>query len=195
MTTKKKNNRTGTIIAATALLIAASFGVQAIAESKPYQHMKLLYSNDTSPNPFLQKAGWSHNKGDHGKRFGNLTDAEIEKKITRAVKHVAIEIDATDEQREKITALVTAIAKDMKPLRSTFKTSGKEIRTILLAPTIDRAALEKIRVSRITDAEKASKELVNTLAEVAEILSLEQRKILNERIMQFKSMRRRWYRG
>ena len=27
-----------------------------------------------------------------------MSDAEIEKKITRVVKHVAIEIDATDEQ-------------------------------------------------------------------------------------------------
>ena len=124
-----------------------------------------------------------------------MSDAEIEKKIIRAVKHIAIEIDATDEQQTKITTLVTAIAKDMKPLRKTFKASGKEIHELLLAPKIDREALEKIRLERLADAEKASKELINAVADVAEILSLEQRKILDKRMQQFRSMRHRWSRG
>ena len=192
---RTSNKKVGIVIAATAMLIGASFGVQAIADSKPYQHIKLLYSNSESSNPFAQNASWSHKRGERRYRFGNMSDAEIEKKITRAVKHIAIEIDATDEQQTKITTLVTAIAKDMKPLRQTFKASGKEIHELLLAPKIDREALEKIRLERLADAEKASKELINAVADVAEILSLEQRKILDKRMQQFRSMRHRWSRG
>jgi len=196
---RPSNKKAGIVITAAALLIGASFGVQAIAESKPYQHIKLFYSNtDTNTdtaNPFLQKASWSQSRKERPHGFSNMSDAEIEKRITRLVKHVAIEIDATSEQQQKITALVTAIAKDMKPLRQTFKDSREDIQELLLAPMIDRVALEKIRSERIADAEKTSKELVNTVADLAEILSLDQRKILDKRIRQFKSLRHRWSRG
>ena len=38
---RTSNKKVGIVIAATAMLIGASFGVQAIADSKPYQHIKL----------------------------------------------------------------------------------------------------------------------------------------------------------
>jgi len=185
------------IIAATTMLIGASFGVQAVAESKMYQHAKLyMNSSDTAErHSFVQKAGWRKHRGGHGERFSEMSDAEIEKKITRAVKHISIEIDATDDQAAKITALATAVAKDMKPLHGQFKAAGDEMHKLLTSDTIDRTALEKIRAERVAEADRVSKELVNALADVAEVLTPEQRKIVDERIEQFKSMRHRWRRG
>ena len=189
------------VIGGATFLIAASFGVQAIAESKTYQHAKLLFSETSVSNPFVHKAGWGGKKHGWGKggrdhmRFSEMSDAEIEKKITRAVKHVSIEIDATDEQETKITALLTAVAKDMKPLHGQFRAAGKETHDLLLADSIDRAALEKLRVERLAEADRVCKELVTAIADVAEILSAEQRKVLDTRIQQFKSMRGRWHRG
>ena len=66
---------------------------------------------------------------------------------------------------------------------------------LLTANTIDRAALEKVRAERLAEADRVSKELVNALADVAEVLTPEQRVIVNERLEQFKSMRRHWRRG
>jgi len=186
------------IVTATTMLIGASFGVQAVAESKMYQHAKLYVSDTSADNgqPHFQKAGWGkRHKGRHGMRLANMSDAEIEKKVTRAVKHVAIEIDATDEQEQKITTLLTALAKDMKPLHGEFKAAGEELHKLLTADSIDRAAIEKIRAERIAEADRVSKELTTAIADVAEVLSPEQRSILNERIEQFKSMRGRWHRG
>ena len=185
------------VIGGAALLIGASFGVQAIAESKPVQHAKLYFSSaDVDERAFFSHAKWG---GRHHKRgfghFENMSAEEIEKNISRAVRHVAIEVDATPEQTEKITRLMVAVAKDMQPLRSTFKASGKQMHNLLLEPTIDRAALEKIRTDRLADADKASKEMVEAIAEVAEVLSLEQRQKLETRIQQFRSMRNRWHRG
>lgn len=185
-----------TIVAATTMLIGASFGVQAIAESKMYQHAKFYVSGPESVEeyPFVQKAGWGkrrHRGGD----FSQMSDEEIEKKITRAVKHVSIEIEATPEQEAKITALATALAKDMKPLHGNFKAAGEEMHKLLVADTIDREAMEKIRLERLAEADQASKELVNALADVAEILTKEQRQIVDERLQQLKSMRKRWRRG
>ncbi|MEE9375548.1 MAG: Spy/CpxP family protein refolding chaperone [Rhizobiaceae bacterium] len=201
MTTSQKTNapkerRKFILIAGvTTVLIAASFGVQAIAESKPYQHARLYISSSDAPNPFVHKVGWGDHKYKGRKRFSTMSDAEIDKAVTRAVKHVAIEIDATADQEAKITTLLTALAKDMKPIRGTFITAGKEMRSLLLAPTIDRAALEKIRAERLDVADRASKELVSALADVADVLTLKQRKILEQRMEQFKSMRHRWNRG
>ena len=197
----EKTNRSGAvkltaILAATTMLIGASFGVQAIAESKMYQHAKLYVSGPESVEeyPFVQKASWGKRRHQRG-GFSQLSDEEIEKKITRAVKHVSIEIDATTEQEAKITALATALAKDMKPLHGNFKAAGEEMRKLLVADSIDRAAMEKIRLERLAEAGRASKELVNALADIAEILTPEQRQIVDERLQQFKSMRKRWHRG
>jgi len=183
------------IVAATTMLIGASFGVQAIAESNMYQHAKFYVSGPESVDeyPFVQKAGWGKRR--HRGDFSQMSDEEIEKKITRAVKHVSIEIEATPEQEAKITALATALAKHMKPLHGEFKAAGQEMQKLLLADTIDRQAMEKIRLERLAEADRVSKELVEALADVAEVLTVEQRQIVDQRLQQFKSMRKRWNRG
>ena len=185
------------IVAATTMLIGASFGVQAIAESKMYQHAKLYvsspaYADDGST---IEKASWGKHRGKNRMRFSEMSDEEIEKRIDRAVRHLAIEIDATDEQTAKITALATAFAKDVKPLHGDFRAAGEEMHKLLTSETIDREALEKVRAERLAEADRVSKELVNALADVAEVLTPEQREVVNERLQQFKSMRRHWRRG
>ena len=180
---RKGSRKTIAIATGIAIAIGGVLGVQALANSKTYGHMKLYTSN------------MSGEHGGHHKGFADLSDADIEAQIERIVKHAAIEIDATQEQQENITALVTAVAKDMKPVHDRMRATGKEIHELLLANTIDRAALERLRAERLADAERISKDLVSTLADVAEILSLEQRKVLNERIEQFRSMHRGGHRG
>jgi len=123
-----------------------------------------------------------------------MSDSEIEARIERMVKHVAIEIDATTEQQQKITALVSTLAKDVKPMHQTMRDTGRELHLLLLAPTIDRAKLEELRTERLAEVERLSKDLVQAVADVAEVLTPEQRKVLDERIREFRGMRR-WHRG
>ena len=177
------NRKVIALATGTALVIGGVFGVQAFANSQTYGHMKLYAGyND----------GWH---GAHHKGFADWSDADIEAHVERMVKHVAIEIDATLEQQEKITALVTAAAKDLKPVHDRMRATGKEIHDLLLADAIDRTALETLRAERLAEAERISKNLVSALADVAEVLSPEQRRVLDERIKQFRSMRRGWHRG
>ncbi len=180
---RKGNRKVIALATGTAIAIGGFFGVQALANSKSFEHMKL----------YAGYIGGLH--GGHHKGFADISDAEIETHIERMVKHVAIEIDATQEQQEKITALVTAVAKDLKPVHDRMRATGKELHDLLLADTIDRTALEQLRAERLADAERISKNLVSALADVAEVLSPEQRKVLDERIEQFRSMRRGWHRG
>ena len=180
---RKGNRKVIALATGTAIAAGGVFGVQAFANSQTYGHMKL----------YAGYSGGGH--GGHHKGFTDFSDAELETHIERMVKHVAIEIDASKEQQEKITALVTAVAKDLKPVHDRMRATGKEIHDLLLADTIDRTALETLRAERLAEAERISKNLVGALADVAEVLSPEQRKVLDERIKQFRSMRRGWHRG
>ena len=180
---RKGNRKVVALATGIAIAIGGVFGVQALANSKTYGHMKLHAGYN---------GGWH---GGHHKGFADISDADMEAQIERMVKHAAIEIDATHEQQEKITALVAAVAKDLKPVHVRLRATGKEIHDLLLANTIDRAALERLRAERLAEAGTISKNLVSTLADVAEVLSPEQRNVLDERIKQFRSKRRGWHRG
>ena len=177
------NRKVIAVVTAVAIGFGGVVGVQAFTDSNAYAHMKL-------GGGFSD--GWRG--GDRG-NFGEWSDADIEARIDRMVAHVAIEIDATPEQQDKITALVTGVAKELKPVQERMRDARTEIHDLLLADTIDRTALEQLRADRIGDAEQVSTTLVDALADAAEILSPEQRKMLDERFSQFRSMQRGWHRG
>ena len=185
---QKGNRKVFAVVAGTVVAVGSAFGVQALADGKTYSHVKLMASDGAS----WHNASW---RGGHHGRFADMTDTEIEAKIERMVKHVAIEIDATEDQQTKITALMFAVAKDLKPLRADMMEAGKEMHELLLSDTIDRAAFEKLRTERLAEIDRISKTMVTAAADVAEVLTVQQREILNERIKQFRSMRKRWHRG
>ncbi|MCZ6589223.1 MAG: hypothetical protein O7B24_14885, partial [Alphaproteobacteria bacterium] len=101
---RKGNRKVIALATGTAIAMGGVFGFQALANSNTYGHMKLYASYN----------GGGH--GGHHKDFAEISDAEIEAHIERVVKHATIEIDATQEQQEKIITLVTAVAKDLKPV-------------------------------------------------------------------------------
>ena len=179
----KGNRRVIALVTGAAIAIGGAFGVQAFADSKAYQHWKVSAG---------YSSGW--HGGDH-KRFADWSETEIEARIERMVKHLAIEIDATEAQQEQITALVTAVAVDLQPVRDRMRATGAELHDLLLADTIDRTALERLRAERLADAERISKTLVGALADVAEVLTPEQRRVLDQRINEFRSMHRGGHRG
>jgi Spy/CpxP family protein refolding chaperone len=164
------------ILAAGTLAVGGIFSVQAIAGSNTFQHLTTEIG---------YKGHWRG--GDH-KRFSEMTEEEIQSRVTRVVKHVAIEIDATDEQTDKIVTLVMAVANDMKPLHEKMHASREEIQALLLSEQIDRTALEALRAARVAEVDQMSKTLIEAVADAAEVLTLEQRKVLEERVREFRKM-------
>lgn len=194
---KTDRGRFITFVAAASILIGGTFSVQAVADSKYGEHIKLAVTDENGINPFTQKASWGSHRRNRGERFANMSEAEIEKMVTRVVRHVSIEIEATDEQEEKIVELVTAVAMDMQPLRKQFRTAGKTFHDLLKAPTIDRNAIEELRAKQMAEADRISRRVTTALIDVAEVLAPEQRQTLDERIEEFRSWghRRRGHRG
>jgi Spy/CpxP family protein refolding chaperone len=144
-----------TVIAA----VAAGIGVKAFAEGASHW-------------------GW-HRAGFMG---APLDPAKLDEHLDRMLKHLYVEVDATDAQKQQLAPIVKGAARDLMPLRARMHDARRQAVELLSQPSIDRAALEALRAEQLTLAEQASKRFTQALADVADVLTLEQRKALAERI-------------
>ena len=119
--------------------------------------------------------------------------ARVEDHADRAVRHLAIEIDATNEQQEKLRAIVKGALKDLLPMREKTLSFRQRGRTLLTQPTIDRAAIEALRTEQIALADAASKRVAQAIADAAEVLTPDQRRKIDDRITEFRERRGFWH--
>jgi periplasmic protein CpxP/Spy len=111
-----------------------------------------------------------------------LDPAKLDEHLDRMLKHLYVEIDATDAQKQQIAPIIKGAARDLMPLRAQMHDARRQAIELLSQASIDRAALEALRASQLTLAEEASKRFTQALADVADALTPEQRKQLVERI-------------
>jgi Spy/CpxP family protein refolding chaperone len=88
------------------------------------------------------------------------------------------EVDADDAQREVVLGIVERAAGDLAELRDDHEELREEFMEAILTPTVDRAALESLRKRKVEAMAAASERVVGAIADVAEVLSVEQRKEL-----------------
>jgi len=127
-----------------------------------------------------------------GHHHGPMDPARMEERIDKMVKHLAVEVDATPEQQEKLSAIAKSAAKDLAPLRGQAMETRREAIELLSSPSIDRAAIEKLRVAKLERADAASRRVTQAFADAAEVLTSEQRKKL---AAHFARRRGRWGHG
>jgi periplasmic protein CpxP/Spy len=84
-------------------------------------------------------------------------------------------IDASEEQRQQVQAIVQAAVKDLLPMRDQHHQHRQALREALVQPTINHDALEEIRRAELQLADAASSRLVEAIAGAAEVLTPEQR--------------------
>ncbi len=138
----------------------------------------------------MHRIGW-HGGGAWG---GPLTPAQIEDRIDRMTKHMAIELDATADQQAKIAGIAKAAVADLRPLREKAQAARSQAVALLTAPTVDRTAIERLRAEQIALAETASKRIAQALADATEVLSPEQRRKVAD-WMTLGGPWARWHRG
>jgi len=122
---------------------------------------------------------------------GPMDPADMDRHIERMVKHLAVEVDATPEQQQKLAAIAKDAARDLAPLRAEAKEARRQAIELLSAPNVDRAAIEQLRAGKIQHADTASRRIASALADAAEVLTPEQRKTLAERVSRWHG-RRHW---
>ena len=98
----------------------------------------------------MHRIGW-HGGGAWG---GPLTPAQIEDRIDRMTKHMAIELDATADQQAKIAGIAKAAVADLRPLREKAQAARSQAVALLTAPTVDRTAIERLRAEQIASPKR-----------------------------------------
>jgi periplasmic protein CpxP/Spy len=134
--------------------------------------------------------GWHHGGGMFG---APMTPAQIDDRIDRMTKHMAIELDATTDQQAKVASITKAAVSDLRAMREKALATRAQAVTLLTAPTIDRTAIERLRTEQMALADSASKRIAQALADVAEVLNPEQRRKVSDWITS--GPWARWHRG
>jgi YD repeat-containing protein len=113
-------------------------------------------------------AGW------HGHH--RMSPEAMRERVDFATDWALSKVKATDEQKTRVKQIVFAAFDDVAQLRETHVANREAVVAVLTAPAVDRARLESLRKSEIELAERASQRITQALADVADVLSPEQRK-------------------
>jgi protein CpxP len=114
-----------------------------------------------------------------------MDPAQMDEHVERMVKHLAVEVDATPEQREKLTTIAQSAARDLAPMVSKMRRARQQAIDLMGAETVDRTAIENLRAGQLALMDTTSKRLTQALADAADVLTVEQRKKLAERTQRF----------
>jgi len=119
----------------------------------------------------------------HGGGFmgAPLDPATLDEHLDRMLGHLYVEVGATDAQKQQLAPIVKGAAQDLLPLRAQMRDARRQAVELLSQATIDRDAFETLRANQLRLAEQASKRFTQALADIAEVLTLDQRKQLAER--------------
>ena len=133
----------------------------------------------------------------HGPGFmaGPLDPAQAEERADRFMRHVAIELNATPEQQDKLRTITKGAVKDLLPMRDKAQAAREHARGLLTQPSIDRGAIESFRTEQMALAEAASKRIAQALGDAAEVLTPAQRREVQDYLDWHRSHWRPWRRG
>ncbi|MCB9760618.1 MAG: Spy/CpxP family protein refolding chaperone [Alphaproteobacteria bacterium] len=119
--------------------------------------------------------------GGHGcHRGGDFTAEEVRDHMGHGADWILDEVDATDAQRDQIDAVLDEAAPEMVELHAEGRGLKDELRGLLAAPTLDREAIEQVRLDGVDLADRASTRALGWMVRVAEVLTPEQRADLAE---------------
>jgi Spy/CpxP family protein refolding chaperone len=111
---------------------------------------------------------------------GPLTTEQLVDRADRAVRHVAIELDASADQQAKLEAIVKSAVTDLAPMRDKVRATREKVRELLTASTVDRGAIEKLRAEQVATMDTLSKRIAQAVGDAAEVLTPDQRRKLGE---------------
>jgi Spy/CpxP family protein refolding chaperone len=123
--------------------------------------------------------GWFGQSGCHGHGAPGEPDAQgMRHRVLYMAGRALDEIDVGTSQRETVLGIVGRAADDLAELQGDREELRAAFVDALLKPTVDREALEALRGRKLETIAAVSERLVTAVADVAEVLSVEQREKL-----------------
>jgi periplasmic protein CpxP/Spy len=117
----------------------------------------------------------------HAMGPGKLTPEETAEMVEDKVKHVLSRVDATDEQKAKVTAIAKAAAADLAKLGFPPREGRAKFLALIRADKIEPEAIEALRVEQSAKWDAASKRIAQAVADAAAVLTPAQRRELTEK--------------
>lgn len=127
--------------------------------------------------------------GGWGGHCGAHANMDPEAKASFVAERIANHADADAEQQEAIEAVLSGFFADMDTMKAEKETFRAQARDLLTAETIDADALQALRADGMKTADDASVQAIDALAEIAAILTPEQRADLAD---DWERMHKRW---
>lgn len=128
---------------------------------------------------FTGRPGFGH--GRHALGAQILKDPEAAKRHAAvALEWVLRGVDASDEQKQQARRITDRLVDELGPLAAQHREHRAAIHQAFAGAEVDREALEQLRRSELTLADQASKLAVGAFADLAELLTPEQRQELVE---------------
>ena len=129
------------------------------------------------------RRGWGH----HGD--GSFDLGRAKEHVAYAVGFALHRVDASDDQEEQILAIVNRSIDEIAQGAAEHRSRRGELKRLFEQPNVDREALEAIRKAELQLADDMSQRIVSAIADVAEVLSIEQR----AELMEMHQGTRRWH--
>jgi Spy/CpxP family protein refolding chaperone len=119
---------------------------------------------------------------------GTHSAAEISEHLDHMLKHLYVEIDATDTEKAQIEPLVRQAVGDLMPLHAQAQKAHSQFIQALTQTTVDRNSLEAAREAHMQLAEQASKRIVQLAGDVGSVLTPTQRQALATHLQKLHGM-------
>jgi periplasmic protein CpxP/Spy len=122
-------------------------------------------------------------RGGHGMPFCHgMSKDDHKAHMEFVVDRMLNKVDATDEQKEEIDAILDEAFETVDEKRAEHEAKHEEFKALLTAETIDREALEAMRGEALVHFDEGSAMFLDVIVEVSEVLTVEQREQLAEMI-------------
>lgn len=124
-------------------------------------------------------AGFHHGASMHAT---GATPADVAGHLDAILQHIYVEAGASPAQQAQIAPLVQTTAANLMQLHNQFHAEHAQMLTLLTQDRIDRTALESSRVAQVAIVDKASQQIVQLIANTADVLTPAQRKTLADKL-------------
>ncbi len=130
-----------------------------------------------APKAWAYRALAGHGFGGGQARFGALMHdpAAAKAHVGTAVELALGGVNATDDQKQQARRITDRMVDDFLPLAESHKEFHQALVTEFQKPQIDRAAIEQLRRQELALVDQASQKLVGDVADLAAVLTPEQR--------------------
>jgi Spy/CpxP family protein refolding chaperone len=107
------------------------------------------------------------------------------------MRHMLDAVNATDEQRSQIKAIMDAARSDLQAQHGASRTLQQQAMQLFTQPIVDANAAEALRQQMLVQHDQASKRMMLAMLDVSRVLTPEQRQKLGERMAQRHAMMER----